>query len=346
MPFDNDIRVETNDELISEQVSETVWESDERYRQLVEVSPDAILVHIEGRIVFINQAGLDLIGVQNTGSVLHHPIIDFIHNDSIPDYYGLIDVLKKTGTFPLTEMKLLRLNGSIVYTEVVGALLRFQGCQSVQVLVRNISERKLAEENLQKSLEQLQNVLDGTVNALATTTEKKDPYTAGHQRRVASLACHIASQMGFTEEQIKIIRTASILHDIGKLQIPTDILSKPGRLSDMESLLVKTHSQAGYEIVSSIPFSGSVARILLQHHERLDGSGYPLGLSGSEILMEAKILAVADVVEAMASYRPYRPALGIDRALEEIKRGAGTIYDREVVNTCLQIFSNEEFKFD
>ncbi len=345
MPLNN-IMVDKNDKLSVEQVNETVWESDERYRQLVEVSPDAIIVYIEGRIAFINQAGLDLIGVENTGAVLNRPIIDFIHNDSISDYYGLIEVLNNTGTFPSTEMKLLRLDGSIVHTEVVGALLIFKGCRSVQVLVRNISERKLAEENLQRSLEQLQNVLDGTVNALATTTEKKDPYTAGHQRRVASLACHIASQMGFTEKQIKIIRTASILHDIGKLQIPTDILSKPGRLSEMESLLVKTHSQAGYEIVNSIPFSGSVARILLQHHERLDGSGYPLGLSGSEILMEAKILAVADVVEAMASHRPYRPALGIERALEEIKRGAGIIYDRDVVDTCLEIFKREEFKFD
>ncbi|MDD3268687.1 MAG: HD domain-containing protein [Syntrophomonadaceae bacterium] len=346
MPL-KDIWIDKLDEIQGDNAkNEAVWESEERYRQLVEVSPDAIVVHIHGSIVFINQAGADLIGVKNAQAVIGNPITDFIHTDSMPAYYDLSKNLHSTGNFPLTEMKLIKHDGAIVFTEVVGASSMFQGSHSVQVIVRNITARKLAEENLQRSLEQLQNVLEGTVNALATTTEKKDPYTAGHQRRVASLACHIATQMGFTDEQVKIIRTASILHDIGKLQIPTDILSKPGRLSEMEALLVKTHSQAGYEIVNSIPFSGSVASILLQHHERLDGSGYPLGLKGSEILMEARILAVADVVEAMASHRPYRPALGIDRALDEIRQGAGTIYDSSVVETCLKIFSNNEFEFE
>ncbi|MDD3024338.1 MAG: HD domain-containing protein, partial [Syntrophomonadaceae bacterium] len=152
--------------------------------------------------------------------------------------------------------------------------------------------------------------------------------------------------MQCSEQQIEIIRTAAILQDIGKLQIPTDILSKPGRLNEMETMLVKTHSQACYEIINSIPFTGEVATILLQHHERLDGSGYPFGLSEPDILFEAKILAVADVVEAMASHRPYRPALGIDRALEEIRQGAGIIYDPKVVETCLEIFTSEEFKFE
>ncbi|NLU48841.1 MAG: PAS domain S-box protein [Syntrophomonadaceae bacterium] len=212
--------------------------------------------------------------------------------------------------------------------------------------IRDLTERKRAQDELQNSLVKLQNALEGVVNALALTAEKKDPYTAGHQRRVAQLAGAIAREMNLTEQQIKEIRLAAMLHDIGKIHLPTDILSKPGQLNEIEMQLIRTHPNIGYEITSSIPFETSVSGALLQHHERWDGSGYPLGLSGTDILLSARILGVADVVEAMASHRPYRPALGIDRALEEILLNRGILYDPEVVDSCLRLFTQLGFEFE
>ena len=173
----------------------------------------------------------------------------------------------------------------------------------------------------------------------------RDPYTAGHQRRVTKLACAIAKEIGLTKEQIEGLRVAAIIHDIGKINIASEILSKPGRLTKLEFEMIKTHPQTGYEILKEIEFPWPVAQIVLQHHERMNGSGYPQGLSGKDILIEARILGVADVVEAMASYRPYRPALGIDKALEEILNNKGVLYDPDVVDACLKVFTEKGFKF-
>ena len=175
-------------------------------------------------------------------------------------------------------------------------------------------------DGLQQSTERLQKILAGTIRALATTVETRDPYTAGHQQRVSKLACAIAENIELSKEQVEGVRLAGIVHDIGKISIPAEILSAPRRLTDVEFALIKSHARIGHEILRDIDFSAPVAEIVLQHHERMDGSGYPRGLKGDEILLEARIMAVADVVEAMASHRPYRPALGIDKALEEISK--------------------------
>jgi putative nucleotidyltransferase with HDIG domain len=175
--------------------------------------------------------------------------------------------------------------------------------------------------------------------------ELRDPYTAGHQQKVADLAVAIAMEMKFDDTEIDQLRMAARIHDIGKIYVPSDILSKPGKLSDLELNLIRTHAQNGYDIVQGMDFPGAVAETILQHHERLDGSGYPHGLKAEDTLMKAKILAVADVVEAMASHRPYRPALGIDKALEEISNGRGKLYDPGVVDTCLELFKEKGFKF-
>jgi len=197
---------------------------------------------------------------------------------------------------------------------------------------------------LQNTTEKLRKALDGTVHALALTVEMRDPYTAGHQRRVAELASAMARRIGLSSDQVEGIRMAGIVHDLGKISVPTAILNKPGRLTKNEFNLIKDHSQVGYDILKDIEFPWPIAQMVLQHHERMDGSGYPQGLSGEEILLEARMLAVADVVEAMASHRPYRPALGIDKALEEISRNKGILYDPEVVDTCLALFTEEGFK--
>ena len=205
--------------------------------------------------------------------------------------------------------------------------------------------RKQAEEERTNALLKLKKSLDGSIQMAASITEMRDPYTAGHQQRVAKLATAIAGKMGLAGEQVDGVHFGSLIHDVGKISIPAEILSRPGRLSEIEFMLIKTHPQAGYNILKSIDFPWPVAQMILQHHERLDGSGYPSGLKGDEIILEAKILVVADVVEAMSSHRPYRPGLGVAAALEEIERGRGVHYDPQIVDICIQLFRDEQFDF-
>jgi len=211
---------------------------------------------------------------------------------------------------------------------------------------RDITRRLIAENELAASYRALQKTLHDAINAMARIVDLRDPYTAGHQQKVAYLAGEIAQEMGMNDTAVEHLVMASTVHDIGKMYIPADILSKPGKLSYLEWEIIKTHAQGGFDILAGIEFSGPVATIVLQHHERLDGSGYPNGLKDSQILPEAKILAVADVVEAMASHRPYRPSLGIEKALHEIEYKKGRLYDPAVVDICLDLFRERSFSFD
>ena len=208
------------------------------------------------------------------------------------------------------------------------------------------SKHRKAEDALKQSFGTLRNVLEGTVYALAEMSEQRDPYTAGHQRRVAQLACAIAREMGLPKNQIEGIRMSALLHDIGKMHVPSEILTRPGQISDLETGMIEAHARVGYEILRTIEFPGPVAKTVLQHQERLDGSGYPAGLSDGEILLEARILAVADVVEAMSSHRPYRATLGMNKALKEISQNRGILYDPDVVDACLILLSKKKFKFE
>ncbi|HSG92505.1 MAG TPA: HD domain-containing phosphohydrolase, partial [Methylotenera sp.] len=186
------------------------------------------------------------------------------------------------------------------------------------------------------------NLLD-SVAVLAAIVEMRDPYTAGHQRRVAEVAVAIANIMQLTQMQIEGIHLAGVVHDIGKIQVPAEILVKPGSLSNLEYMLIKAHSQNGYDLLKTVDFPWPIAQIVLQHHERLDGSGYPQGLKGDQILLEARIISVADVVESMTSHRPYRPSLGIDAALEEIERNRDKLYDPMVVDACIKLFREQGY---
>jgi putative nucleotidyltransferase with HDIG domain len=205
---------------------------------------------------------------------------------------------------------------------------------------------KQAETELHQSLKNLRTTLKAAIDSLASAIEMRDPYTAGHQERVTRLASAIAAEMGLAEDRIECIQIAGIIHDIGKLYVPAEILSKPTKLNEIEYSMIKMHAEVGYTILSKIDFPWPIARIVHQHHEYINGSGYPQGLSGKDILLEAKILCVADVVEAMSSHRPYRPALGLQAALEEISRKRGILFDREVVDACLRVLSDKKFKFD
>jgi putative two-component system response regulator len=204
--------------------------------------------------------------------------------------------------------------------------------------------RKKAEAELRESLASLSKALNGTIHVLSAVSEIRDPYTAGHQKRVGNLAQAIAQRMGLDPARVEGIRVGGIIHDIGKLSIPAEILSKPSRLSKFEYEMVKSHPQIGHDILADTDFAWPLADMARQHHERMDGSGYPQGLKGEAILLDARILAVADVIEAMASHRPYRASLGIEAALEEIEKNAGLLYDEKVVSACLRLFREEGYR--
>jgi PAS domain S-box-containing protein/putative nucleotidyltransferase with HDIG domain len=213
-------------------------------------------------------------------------------------------------------------------------------------IVRDITHLKALEQEREETLEKLRQALESTVHAMAVAVESRDPYTAGHQRRVADLAYAMAVEMGLDPDQINGLRMASLIHDMGKISIPTEILTKPTKLTAIEFEIVKTHAQAGYEILKDIAFPWPIARIVLEHHEKMNGSGYPQHLKGKDLLTESKILTVADVVEAMASHRPYRPSLKLQEALDEITRNRGILYDADAVAACLTLFEEKLFSFE
>lgn len=243
-------------------------------------------------------------------------------------------------------VKLKRKDGQWRYISGIGELVSEHGRPAgFQALGQDVTERIEAEKEAKRSTSRLQKALEGIIQAMAATVEMRDPYTAGHQRRVATLAREIAKTIGLPKDEIVGIELAGLIHDLGKIRIPTEILTYPDVLSEAEFNIIKTHPAVGYDILKNIDFPWPVAEIVLQHHERMNGAGYPNGLKGDEIIIGARIIAVADVVEAIASDRPYRQALGIDRALQEITDNKGILYDPEIVDICLTFFRKRHFKF-
>jgi len=271
---------------------------------------------------------------KNTRSYLGVPII---LKDTVQ---GIVQFAStKPGNFSTEDIKKLEplTNAATIAIEKASLL------EETQI---ELKQRRKAEEKLIWSYKELQKTLMDMVNASIKIVESRDPYTAIHEKRVARLVSAIAKEMGLTKDEADSIKIVALLHDIGKITIPAEILTKPSKVTKTEFEIIKMHPQVGYEILKDIAFPIPVAKIILQHHERMDGSGYPNGLKGNEIMLEARILAVADVVEAMSSHRPYRPALGIDKALEEIEKNKGILYDSKVVNACMRLFKEKEFKFE
>ena len=244
------------------------------------------------------------------------------------------------------QLELRRKDGSTISTEVKASFIRDENRRPVGIIgvVRDITERKQAEAELQQTLDSLRKSVGATIQVMVSAVEMRDPYTAGHQIRTADLARAIATEMGLPKNKIDGIRMAGSIHDIGKISIPAEILSKPTKLTDIEFSLIKEHSRSGYEMLKNVESPWPLAQIVYQHHERMDGSGYPRNLKGDEILIEARIMAVADMVEAMASHRPYRPALGIEAALEEIVKNKGILYDDAVADACLRLFREKGYQ--
>ena len=238
-------------------------------------------------------------------------------------------------------------NGTLFHVSISASSVEVDGkIKGRIILYQDITQRKQAEQQVKQGYEKLQRTMGATINTISRIIEIRDPYTAGHQNKVSQLSVAIAQEMKLSEDKIEGIRIAALVHDIGKINIPAEILSKPSKLNEMEFSLIKNHPKVGYDILRKIDFSWPVAKVVLQHHEKIDGSGYPQGLKGEKILLEAKIIGVADVVEAMSSHRPYRPSLGIDKALEEISQNRGIFYDPEVVDACLKLFKEKSFKFE
>ena len=331
-------------------IQDALTESERRYRGIFENAVEGIFQSTpEGRFVNMNPAYVRMLGYKSLQEMLEG--IDDISTQYYVDPGDrdhFMEVLELQGIIREFEARVYKKDGSIIWTSVnasavkdrKGDILYYEG------IVEDITESKKTEDALKKSFEHLRKTLDGTVKALATTIEMRDPYTAGHQRRVAQLACAITKEMGFPEDALEGMQVMGFLHDIGKIVVPAEILSKPGALNDLEFNMIKAHAQVGYNILKGIEFPWPVNDVVLQHHERLNGSGYPQGLMKENIIIEARVLAVADVVESMASHRPYRPALGIDKALEEIAQKRGILYDEDVVDACVKLFAERSFKLE
>jgi PAS domain S-box-containing protein/putative nucleotidyltransferase with HDIG domain len=323
-------------------------DSEELYRRLVASIPDLIIrTDLSGNVLFANEVANRMYGEAGPEGLVGLNVFDFVapedREKAVFASRRMFD--KKIGP---QEIGLVFKSGGTIPFEIDGAILRdAEGDPySIVYLCRNITERKRAETDLREGLTKLRSTLKASIDSLSSAIEMRDPYTAGHQERTTRLARAIACEMGLPEESVEAIEIAGVIHDIGKLYVPAEILSKPTKLTDLEYALIKMHAQAGFTILSKIDFPWPIARIVHEHHELVNGSGYPQGLAGKDILLEARILCVADVVEAMSSHRPYRPALGVGAALEEIALKRGILYDREVVDACLRLFRDMKFKFD
>jgi PAS domain S-box-containing protein/putative nucleotidyltransferase with HDIG domain len=319
--------------------------SEEKYRFLVNNANDAIFVAQDGLIKFPNPKTVQILGYSED-ELTGIPYMDLVH----PDDQSLLSEFRDKGgrrKEPTTiySIRVINRAGEEIWAQISSVPIIWEDRPATLNFVRDITVQKNAEEELRTSLDKLRKITGATIQAIAQTVEVRDPYTAGHQKRVADLARAIATRMGLSSDQVDGIRMAGVIHDIGKISVPAEILSKPGLLTPLEFSLIKTHAQIGYDILKDIDFPWDIATMVLQHHERLDGSGYPKGVTGERILLEARILTVADVVEAMASHRPYRPSLGLDKALEEIKDKKGRFYDSGAVDACLQLFIENEFSF-
>jgi len=323
-------------------------ESEARYRALVESSSDWIWEIDEHAVyVYSSPQVFDLLGYRAEEVIGKTPFDLMTPEDAQRVREHFSGMATARAHFRLLENANLHKDGRIVHMETSGTPMfdthgNFRGYRGID---RDVTQRKLAEKERRENAEKLEQLLMQTIGAISATVEARDPYTAGHEHRVAMLASAIASEMGLPGETVHGISLAASIHDLGKIRVPAEILSKPGRLSPIEFELVKVHSQTGYDIIKDIEFPLPIAQMVLQHHERMDGTGYPQGLKGEQILLEARILAVADVVEAMSTHRPYRPGLGLDAALDEITRGRGTLYDPAVVDSCLALFREKKFEF-
>lgn len=316
------------------------------FHALAEQSSDIIvLINQEGNITYANPAFGRALGFK-AEEMIGIGGFEYVHPDDLKFLTDAFNLLAGDKNAPVqrSEMRLCHKDGSWrTFEAVANNLVNNNVVEAVIVNYRDITGRKKKEAERNEDYKRIKKTLQATVQSIAMIVETKDPYTNGHQQRVSHLAQSIASEMDLTEDRQAFVRTSSIIHDLGKVSVPSEILSKQKKLSELEFKLIKMHSQTGYNILKDVDFPWPVADVVLQHHERINGTGYPHHIQGEAILLEARILAVADVVEAMSSSRPYRPALGISFALDEIFKNKGILYDTNVVDACLKLFHEKKY---
>lgn len=311
----------------------------------VSADNDLVAESLSFRIVSANQAALNLLGAVSVPELKNH-VSQLIGHKIYPKCRESVAPVKKGNNEFSQCLEIKNLRGAKKYLLAKCSVLKKQsGHCSVLVCLKDRTSQNRYKQSLVATARNLEENYKGMIDTLSLIMEMKDPYTASHQRKVYRLCSALAQEMKLEQPVRKGLEQAAALHDIGKINIPAAILAKPGRLTDIEYRMIAAHSQTGYNILEKVNFTRPIANIVLQHHERLDGSGYPQGLSGRKIMLEAKILAIADVVEAMSSHRPYRPALGLDKALEEINSKQGRLYDEQASQACLALFRNKGFQF-
>ncbi len=329
------------------QMKEALEKSEAKYRTILEDMDDAYFeLDLKGNLVFFNDDMVRKTGYSRE-ELMGMNFRQFISPETSGSVFAVFaEMFKTRQPARLFDYEVVMKDGQVRnYESWAGLRMDKDGHPTgFRGMARDITARKESEKSLQETLENLRKALGITIQVMVAAVETRDPYTAGHQIRVADLARAIAGEMGLPPDRIEGLRMAAVIHDIGKLYVPAEILSKPKRLRDIEYALIKEHAQKGYEILKDVESPWPIAEMVRQHHERMDGSGYPQGMKGDEILLEARIMAVADVVESMASHRPYRPTLGIDAALGEIEGNRGILYDADVVDACRRLFREKSYR--
>jgi len=324
----------------NKQMEEAILASERKYRTLVDNALIGVYrTNLAGQYIYANQAMAKILGYLDANEMMKNGVCSRYKN--ITDREIFLNELMKNGLVRDYELELLTHTGDVKNVIVSASI---EG-DEISGMMLDITERKKIENEYLENLSKLKRLMESTIYAIARIVEMRDPYTAGHQQRVAQLVLAIADEITLSEQCRTGLHLAAVIHDIGKISVPSEILTRPSKLNHTEFALIKTHPQVGYEILKEIEFPWPVAEIVYQHHERIDGSGYPRGLRGDEILLEAKILAVADVVEAMLSHRPYRPSRGIEITLKEIIDNKGILYDEMVVDACIKIFKKRVINF-
>jgi PAS domain S-box-containing protein len=318
---------------------------EEQFRGLVEQTIVGIYIIQDGKFAYVNPRYVEIFGYDSADELIgRDPLFLVAEKDRGISTERLRERVEGKAAKTSFTFTGIRKDGAMIDVGVQGARATHLGRPAVIGLMQDISEKKRAEAQIQQYNEQLEIAFMRTVKVVTTLGEMRDPYTCGHERRVAEIAVAISAELGFDKRRQEGIRIAGYLHDVGKITIPSEILSKPGKLSAVEFLMIKVHAQASFDVMKEVEFPWPVAQVALQHHERFDGSGYPQGLKGEAILLEARIMAVADVIEAMSSHRPYRPGLGIDKALAEIERGRVSTYDAAVADASLKLFREKGYQ--
>jgi PAS domain S-box-containing protein/putative nucleotidyltransferase with HDIG domain len=331
-------------DLTELRASETALiESERRFRGMVEQTISGFYVVVDGRIAYVNPRVTEMVGWGHDEIVGRGPE-DFVDESSAHVMRNAEQRLNAGERNVTIKINALRKDGSTMPLAAHSTLGAWDGKKAIVAILEDLTERIRAEEKASRYMARLEGSMRASLQACSKMVELRDPYTAGHQNRVGLISSAIAAEMGWDKDRCEALELMGLVHDIGKISVPAEFLTKPTRLSTYEFEIIKGHAQAGYEILKDLQFDDlPVAEIVRQHHERMNGSGYPQGLKGEQILPEAKILAVADVLESMASYRPYRPALGIDKAIAEIETNSGKLYDTEVVNALLRLVREKNY---